>query len=105
MLRQGDDGFRGHVPILAQTLQPPPEDALRHTFACHLRGAELGIAAPLARRVAAAELDELRRVASLVVGGASSSSSSAARADAALIPGVLFVSDFACTSRPTDPHE
>ena len=50
---------------------------------------------PLARRVAAAELDELRRVASLVVGGASSSSSSAARADAALIPGVLFVSDFA----------
>lgn len=74
---------------------PPPEDALRHTFACHLRGAELGIAAPLARRVAAAELDELRRVASLVVGGASSSSSSAARADAALIPGVLFVSDFA----------
>lgn len=74
---------------------PPPEDALRHTFACHLRGAELGIAPPLARRVAAAELDELRRVASLVVGGASSSSSSAARADAALIPGVLFVSDFA----------
>ena len=75
---------------------PPPEDALRHTFACHLRGAELGIAAPLSRRVAAAELDELRRVASLVVGGASSSSSSSSsRADAALIPGVLFVSDFA----------
>ena len=75
---------------------PPPEDALRHTFACHLRGAELGIAAPLSRRVAAVELDELRRVASLLVGGASSSSSSASsRADAALIPGVLFVSDFA----------
>ena len=85
----------GARPDTGANSSAPPEDALRHTFACHLRGAELGIAPPLARRVAAAELDELRRVASLVVGGASSSSSSAARADAALIPGVLFVSDFA----------